>query len=54
MILEFYHFLTIKLTWSDWDEMNNNSYILSKLITLVVVSINYHNVPTYLIFSANG
>ena len=29
-------------------------YILSKLITLVGVPINYHNVPVYLILSANG
>ena len=29
-------------------------YILSKLITLVVVPVNYHYVPTYLIFNVNG
>ena len=29
-------------------------YILSKLITLVVVPVNYHYVPIYLIFNSNG
>ena len=28
--------------------------MLSKLITLVVVPVNYHFFPTYLIFNANG
>ena len=28
--------------------------MLSELITLVVVPVNYHFFPTYLIFNANG